>query len=127
MGYATDFISGVLKPNLKQIAAQGVKVLTNAGGVNPQACAAARALIAEQGLDLKVAVITGDGLLAQGAALTGYQDMFSGAAFPDSGKLASANAYLGGFPVAAALEQGADIVITGRSVDSAVNIGRLHP
>ena len=124
MGYATDFISGVLKPNLKQIAAQGVKVLTNAGGVNPQACAAAaRALIAEQGLDLKVAVITGDGLLAQGAALTGYQDMFSGAAFPDSGKLASANAYLGGFPVAAALEQGADIVITGRSVDSAVTLG----
>lgn len=124
MGYATDFITGVLKPNLKQIAAQGVKVLSNAGGVNPQACAAAaRALIAEQGLDLKVAVVTGDGLLEQGAALAGYRDMFSDAAFPDIEKLASANAYLGGFPVAAALAQGADIVITGRSVDSAVTLG----
>ena len=86
MGYATDFITGVLKPNLRDIAAQGVKVLTNAGGVNPEACAAAaRALIGEQGLDLKVAVVLGDDLLAQGEGLSavGYSDMFSGEAFPE--------------------------------------------
>jgi len=124
MGYATDFITGVLKPNLQDIAAQGVKVLTNAGGVNPEACgAAARALIVEQGLDLKVAVVLGDDLLAQGAELGGYSDMFSGEAFPEVEKLASVNAYLGGFPVAEALNSGADIVITGRSVDSAVTLG----
>lgn len=138
MGYATDFISGVLKPNLQQIAAQGVKVLTNAGGVNPTACGtAARALIAEQGLDLKVAVVSGDDLLAHSEILAetpagipesakfsaGFKDMFSGADFPGRKKLVSANAYFGGFPVAAALAAGADIVITGRSVDSAVTLG----
>jgi len=123
-GYATDFITGVLKPNLRDIADKKVKILTNAGGVNPQSCgAAARALIAEMGLDLKVAVISGDDLLANGDQLTAYKDMFSGAEFPEVDKLASVNAYLGGFPVAAALDAGADIVITGRSVDSAVTLG----
>ena len=123
-GYATDFITGVLKPNLRDIADKKVKILTNAGGVNPQSCgAAARALIAEMGLDLKVAVISGDDLLANGDQLTAYKDMFSGVEFPGVDKLASVNAYLGGFPVAAALDAGADIVITGRSVDSAVTLG----
>ena len=125
-GYATDFITGVLKPNLRDIAAQGVKVLTNAGGVNPEACgAAAKALVAELDLDLKVAVVLGDDLLARRDALSaaGYADMFSGEAFPDPDKLASVNAYLGGFPIAEALDAGADIVITGRSVDSAVTLG----
>ena len=123
-GYATDFITGVMKPNLRDIADKKVKILTNAGGVNPQSCgAAARALIAEMGLDLKVAVISGDDLLANGDQLTAYKDMFSGAEFPEVDKLASVNAYLGGFPVAAALDAGADIVITGRSVDSAVTLG----
>ena len=102
-------------------------MLTNAGGVNPELGAAARALIAEQGLDLKVAVVLGDDLLAQGAELgaVGYSDMFSGEAFPEVEKLASVNAYLGGFPVAEALDAGADIVITGRSVDSAVTWVRV--
>ncbi len=123
-GYATDFITGVLKPNLRDIADKKVKILTNAGGVNPQSCgAAARALIAEMGLDLKVAVISGDDLLANGDQLTAYKDMFSGVEFPEVDKLASVNAYLGGFPVATALDAGADIVITGRSVDSAVTLG----
>ena len=123
-GFATDFISGVLKPNLREIAEKKVKILTNAGGVNPAACgAAARALIAEAGLDLKVAVISGDDLLDARDSFGDKKDMFSGADCPDGDKLASVNAYLGGFPVAAALDAGADIVITGRSVDSAVTLG----
>ncbi|CAI8176741.1 MAG: Uncharacterised protein [Alphaproteobacteria bacterium] len=123
-GFATDFISGVLKPNLREIAEKKVKILTNAGGVNPAACgAAARALIAEAGLDLKVAVISGDDLLEARDGFTDKKDMFSGADCPSPDALASVNAYLGGFPVAAALDAGADIVITGRSVDSAVTLG----
>lgn len=124
MGYATDFISGVLKPNLREIADKKVKILTNAGGVNPEACgAAARELIKEAGLDLRVAVVTGDDLLDRAQDFAAMQDMFSGADCPDPASLASVNAYLGGFPVAKALDGGADIVITGRSVDSAVTLG----
>ncbi len=125
-GYATDFISAVLKPNLAEIARQGVKVIANAGGVNPQSCAeAARALIAEQGLDLRVAVVLGDDLIARVGefAASSALEMFSGERFPDPKKIASVNAYLGAFPIAEALSRGADIVITGRCVDSAVTLG----
>ena len=125
-GFAGDFISAVLKPHAKAIAAQGVKVIANAGGVNPASCGkAARALIKEQGLDLKVAVITGDNLLADVDAIAADApaEMFTGAAFPDKDKIASINAYLGAFPIARALAEGADIVITGRCVDSAVTLG----
>ena len=125
-GYAGDFISAVLKPHARAIAAQGVKVIANAGGVNPAACGeAARALITEQGLDLKVAVITGDNLLAELDAIAAEAptEMFTGGAFPDKEKIASINAYLGAFPIARALAEGADIVITGRCVDSAVTLG----
>ena len=126
LGYATDFVSAVMKPNLKEIARQGVKIISNAGGVNPIACGAAlEAMIAEQGLDLKVAVVTGDDLLdrADELAAQNFAEMFSDAPFPDGNKLASVNAYLGAFPVAEALAAGADIVVTGRSVDSAVTLG----
>jgi hypothetical protein len=125
-GYALDFVTAAMKPNLKQIARQGVKIVSNAGGVNPGACAdALRALIAEQGLDLQVACIVGDDLLNQGEQLAQQQhsEMFSGEPFPPVDKIASINAYLGAFPVALALQQGADIVITGRCVDSAVTLG----
>jgi hypothetical protein len=125
-GYALDFVSAAMKPNLKEIARQGVKIVSNAGGVNPQACAdALRAVIAEQGLDLQVACILGDDLLDQRERLAAqhYSEMFSAEPFPAVDKIASINAYLGAFPVALALEQGADIVITGRCVDSAVTLG----
>lgn len=124
-GYATDFISGVLKPQISAIAAQGVKIISNAGGVNPLACAeAARKVISDAGLDLKVAVVTGDNLLHRSQEFSGQvSEMFSQNQFPSIEKLASINAYLGAFPIAAALAAQADIVITGRSVDSAVTLG----
>lgn len=126
LGYATDFISLAMKPNLAAIADQGVKILSNAGGVNPQACAdALRAEISAQGLDLKVACIIGDDLLGSvnDLAAAGVSEMFSGELLPETSKVQSVNAYFGAFPIADALAMGADIVLTGRSVDSAVTLG----
>jgi hypothetical protein len=125
-GYATDFVSAAMKPNLALIAERGIKVISNAGGVNPQACVQVlRAVIAEQGLSLKVACVTGDDLLDSKTSLqaSGITEMFSGAAFPPAEKILSINAYLGAFPIARALALGADIVVTGRCVDSAVTLG----
>ena len=69
-GYAVDFVSSVLKLNLRQIADQKVKILSNAGGVNPEACAEAiRELIRELKLDLKVSVVLGDDLISQKLSL----------------------------------------------------------
>ncbi len=124
LGYAADFVSAVLKPNLKEIALQRVKILSNAGGVNPVACGeAVRALVRRPGLDLKVAVVTGDDLMDRLSELSHMTEMFSGEPLPPPEKIASMNAYLGSFPIAEALNRGADIVITGRSVDSAVTLG----
>lgn len=124
LGYAVDFVSAVVKPHIAEIARQRVKLISNAGGTNPQACAeAVRAVIAEAGLDLTVAVVTGDDLTERAAEFAGRTEMFSGQSFPDPDNIASINAYLGAFPVAEALDRGADIVITGRCVDSAVTLG----
>lgn len=122
-GYATDFpaVIGELAP---QIRDQGIRVLANAGGVNPHACRddlAAR--LDQQGIELKIAVVTGDNLLPRADELAGVCEMFTGAAFPQEPW--SINAYLGAFPIAAALAAGADIVITGRCVDSALALGPL--
>ena len=125
-GYALDFVSAAMKPNLKEIARQGVRIVSNAGGVNPQACAnALRVVIAELGLNLKVACVLGDDMISQRDQIAGhgYKEMFSGNDFPVVEKVASINAYLGAFPVARALQEGADIVVTGRCVDSAVTLG----
>jgi len=125
-GYATDFITAVLKPHARAIAQKGVKVIANAGGVNPVSCGvAARVVIAEQGLDLKVAVISGDDLSDRinDIAANSPSEMFTGEAFPAPAAIASANVYLGAFPIAKALAEGADIIITGRCVDSAVTLG----
>lgn len=126
LGYATDFVSMVMKPLAKEIAAKKIRVVTNAGGVNPEACRdALLAAFAEQGVTLKVAVVRGDDLSARADSYraAGVTEMFSGAAMPE--RLASVNAYLGAFPIAKALDDGADVVITGRVVDSAVVLGPL--
>jgi hypothetical protein len=125
-GYATDFVAVAMKQVIREIAEKGIKVVSNAGGVNPQACAVALREVAEDaGVKLKIAWVTGDDLLPQEQQLrdAGITEMFSGAPFPD--KCWSMNAYLGALPVAKALAEGADIVITGRSVDSAVTLGPL--
>lgn len=125
-GYATDFVSAIVAPHLQAIADSGVKLISNAGGVNPEACGRAiRQLIEDAGLPLKVAVITGDDLMPKlGEVLASEPtEMFTGEPTPPREAIASANAYLGAFPVAEALNQGADIVVTGRCVDSAVTLG----
>ncbi|MEL6875939.1 MAG: acyclic terpene utilization AtuA family protein, partial [Pseudomonadota bacterium] len=123
LGYAVDFVTAVIKPHIAEIARQGVKLISNAGGTNPQACAeAVRAVIAEAGLDLTVAVVTGDDLTERAAEFAERTEMFSGQSFPEAESIASINAYLGAFPIAEALNQGADIIITGRCVDSAVTL-----
>ncbi|WP_137939358.1 acyclic terpene utilization AtuA family protein [Chitinivorax sp. B] len=126
LGYATDFVDSVMQPLLPQLASKGIKVISNAGGVNPQACRDRLvAAITAAGLDLKVAVVTGDDLLPQLAQLRAADvaEMTTGAPIP--AKPLTVNAYLGATPIAAALAAGADIVITGRVVDSAIVLGPL--
>lgn len=127
-GYAFDFVTAAMAPNLNAIAERGVKILSNAGGVNPHACGEAlREEIAKAGLDLKVAVIDGDDLMPRKSdiAARAPTDMFSGAALPDPNTIISANAYLGATALAEALAAGADIVVTGRVVDSALTLAAL--
>jgi hypothetical protein len=126
LGYATDFVDIAMKSVLAEVKRQGIRVVSNAGGINPQGCAAALQALAEsQGLVLRIAVVEGDDVSAQMPALrtAGARDMFTGEPLPE--KVLSANAYLGATPIAAALAAGADVVITGRCVDSAVTLGAL--
>jgi hypothetical protein len=126
LGYATDFVGVTMKAILKDMVAQNIRVVSNAGGVNPQACARAiEALAAEQGLTVKIAVVLGDDVMPQIEALRAedIRELQSGAPLPS--KVLTANAYLGALPVKCALDEGAQIVITGRCVDSAVTLGAL--
>ncbi|MFP6849411.1 MAG: acyclic terpene utilization AtuA family protein [Pseudomonas sp.] len=119
-GYATDFVE-TLAPLLAEIAQKNIRVISNAGGVNPSACAAALAAACEQdGVQLKIAVLHGDNLQPKLGELAkaGTVEMFTGAALPPF--CVSVNAYLGAPGIVEALKLGADIVITGRVVDSAV-------
>ncbi len=126
LGYATDFVSVTMKTILKDVAAQGIKVISNAGGVNPRACAKAiEALAAEQGVQIKVAVVLGDDVLPQIQQLGSDHNYHDAENARPPGKLLTANAYLGAAPIAQALADGAQIVITGRCVDSAVTLGAL--
>ncbi len=125
-GYALDFVQITMREALPALRARGIRVVANAGGVNPLACRdALAALAAELGLPLKIGVILGDDLGPRGAefAAAGVTEMFSGAPFP--ARTASINAYLGALPIARALDAGCDVIITGRCVDSAVTLGVL--
>jgi hypothetical protein len=130
-GYAGDFLKA-LKPALGDVVARGVKVVTNAGGMNPRGCAeAVVALAREQGhAGLRVGLVEGDDIVDRlGALADGGVDLSNldtGASFSTiRERVASANAYLGADPIAEALRQGAQIVVTGRCTDSALALGPL--
>ena len=125
-GYATDFVHITMKALLPELKAKGIRVVANAGGVNPIACRDALAKVAEElGVPMKIGVVLGDDLSVRAGEFRerGLTEMFSGAAFPQ--RTASINAYLGALPIARALDAGAEVVITGRCVDSAVTLGVL--
>jgi hypothetical protein len=119
MGYATDFVAIAMRSVLKDALARGIRIIANAGGVNPRACADALAsLAAELNVAVSIAVVEGDDVMPQLPALR-----VEGVALPE--KILSANAYLGALPIKRALDAGAQVVITGRCVDSAVTLGAL--
>lgn len=129
-GYATDFVEAAMRPVLAEVVQRGIKVVSNAGGINPQGCARALAKLADElGVSVRIAVVDGDDVRA---ALPALRAAAPGAELTDlvgdkpvPAQLLSANAYLGAEPVARALAAGADVVITGRCVDSAVTLGPL--
>ncbi|XP_065110388.1 uncharacterized protein lratb.1 [Paramisgurnus dabryanus] len=125
MGYAPDFVLA-LSPFIKDISRKGIRVVSNAGGVNPLACGAAlQEVVQKEGLDLKVAVVTGDDLMPQKDSLSDLRMADSKEKKPLPKTVHSMNAYLGALPIKRCLDLGADIVVTGRCVDSAVVLGPL--
>lgn len=124
-GYATDFVDHVMAPLMPLIKQKGIRVVANAGGVNPLACKAALETAAEKaGVKFRVAVVLGDDLLPRKKDFADCAEFEAGeATMPPT--LVSMNAYLGAIPIARALDAGAEIVITGRCVDSAVTLGPL--
>jgi hypothetical protein len=133
MGYARDFV-GAVESVLPAVAERGVKIVANAGGVNPVACAQAiRAVLDKhpKGKAVKIGVVTGDDLLPRLDELlkSGHplKNMDTGddlSAVRD--RVVSANAYLGSGPIVEALSKGAQIVITGRSTDTALTMAPLR-
>lgn len=131
-GYARDFVDLVLglAPDLVE---RGVRILTNAGGVNPEACR--EALVAglrsvDTARPLRIATVHGDGLmerldglLAEGHELRNMETGEPLSSIRD--RVYSANAYIGAGPLLEALGREADIVITGRSTDTALTYGAL--
>ncbi|PID41822.1 MAG: terpene utilization protein AtuA [Gammaproteobacteria bacterium] len=125
-GYATDFVKTVMTPLLGEIREKGIKVISNAGGVNPVACRKALRDVADKaGIDVKIALVLGDDIVKQKEqyAKEGVREIDTGNEMPPM--FVSMNAYLGAPGIVKALEMGADIIITGRVVDSAVVLGAL--
>ena len=132
MGYARDFI-GAMESVFPAVAERGVRVIANAGGVNPEACAAAvreAARKAGVGDAIRIGVITGDDLLprldelmAGGHPLANMETGEPLSTVRD--RVLSANAYIGATPIVEALGKGANVVITGRSTDTALTMAPL--
>lgn len=130
-GYTKD-LPAYLRTAMPYVADGRTKVVTNAGGINPSAAAAAAAAIAREmgAAHVKIAIVRGDDLLgeldrlgADGSALAHADTGQPWSELP--GQPLFANAYLGAAPIAKALAMGADIVITGRVADSALFLGPL--
>ena len=130
-GYATDFVK-MIERVLPELVKKDIRVVANAGGVNPRACMqAVLAAIEKQGFKgIKVGIVEGDDVLGQLdellAAGETLANMDTGA--PLSGvraKVTSANVYMSAFPIAEALDQGAQIVITGRGTDPGLVLGPM--
>jgi hypothetical protein len=129
-GFATDFLDVLerLGPVLR--SQPGLKIVTNAGGMNPRACATrAREIVVRAGLERRaVAVVEGDDLmphldrlLAEGHALAHLDTGAPLSTVRD--RVVSANAYLGSRPIAEALQRGASVVVTGRVADASLTLG----
>jgi hypothetical protein len=133
MGYARDFL-GAIESVLPAIVDRGVRVIANAGGVNPESCArAVLAVAAKHGAEgrVRVGVVTGDDLLPRLDELlaTGHElrNMDTGAPLADiRDRVLSANAYIGSTPIVEALARGANVVVTGRSTDTALTMAPLR-
>ncbi len=125
-GFLPDFVDIHIGPYLAELKARNIRVVANADGMNPEGLAALiRQRAADQGLTLRVATVTGDDVehLVPQLRAEGLTDMYSGADLPPGD--IGLHAYLGAFPIARALDAGADVVITGRVVDSALILGPL--
>ncbi len=125
LGYATDFVDQI-EPLLVNIKEKNIKIISNAGGINPNAC---KVILENQakklGIKLNIAVINGDNLTSKISILKKESiiEMESKKPLPDS--CLSINSYLGASGIVKALEKNADIIITGRCVDSALVLGPL--
>ncbi|HEV7837288.1 MAG TPA: acyclic terpene utilization AtuA family protein, partial [Gemmatimonadaceae bacterium] len=133
LGYARDFV-GAMESVFPAVAERGVKVIANAGGVNPPACAAAvKAVAQKRGSSnaFRIGVVTGDDLLNRLDELLdkGHRldNMETGEPLSTvRGSVLSANAYIGSEPIVEALAAGANVVITGRSTDTALTMAPLR-
>ena len=122
-GYARTFVSQ-MEDVMGTCLDRGIKVVTNAGGLDPDGCADAVAEVADRlGLSPTIAYVSGDNLLNRMADLAGELRPFEGNDLGDPTNYMSANAYIGCWGIVDALQQGADIVITGRATDAAVVCG----
>ena len=125
-GYARTFLDQ-LEQVLGTCLERGIKVVSNAGGLDPHGCAEAVAELAGRlGLQLRIATVTGDDLVPRWDELAtdGFRNTDTGEAFAVLGTTQlTANAYLGGFGIASALRDGADVVVTGRVTDAALVVG----
>jgi hypothetical protein len=133
MGYARDFV-GAMESVFPAVAERGVKVIANAGGVNPTACADAILEAASRsGVrgKIRIGVVTGDDILGRLDALLAegheLKNMDTGEPLANiRDRVLSANAYIGSTPIVEALQQGANVVVTGRSTDTALTMAPLR-